>query len=68
MALRQSLELQLGARVLPTMLSIPNAHEAFDESGALKSERNQHMASRLADQMLTAVAPRALTVQPAPPQ
>jgi chromate reductase, NAD(P)H dehydrogenase (quinone) len=57
MALRQSLELQLGARVLPTMLSIPNAHEAFDESGALKSERNQHIASRLAAQMLTALAP-----------
>ncbi|WP_084397962.1 NADPH-dependent FMN reductase [Henriciella aquimarina] len=35
MALRNMLELQLGARVLTAMVSVPQAHEAFDEGGNL---------------------------------
>ena len=62
MALRNSLELQLGARVLNTMISVATAHEAFDESGALKGERHRGIATRLVDQLVieaTAVRRRA---------
>ncbi|HEU4536922.1 MAG TPA: NAD(P)H-dependent oxidoreductase, partial [Polyangiaceae bacterium] len=40
MSLRQSLELQLQARVLPAMVTVGAAHEAFDEAGGLKNERS----------------------------
>jgi NAD(P)H-dependent FMN reductase len=53
MALRNSLELQLGARVLNTMISVATAHEAFDDAGALKNERHRGIASRLVEQLVT---------------
>lgn len=37
MMLRQVLELGLGARVLPEMVSVPRAHEAFDEAGRFRA-------------------------------
>ncbi|MBX7247548.1 MAG: NAD(P)H-dependent oxidoreductase [Caulobacteraceae bacterium] len=40
MALRQSLTLQLGATVIPQMVSVSRAHEAFEEDGSLKDERS----------------------------
>src|SRR3546814_5138606 len=46
MALRNSLELQLGARVLPTMVSVSSAHEAFDETGDLKAPFQSQMLAR----------------------
>jgi chromate reductase len=39
--LRQSLELGLGALVIPEQMAIAGAASAFDESGALKDEANQ---------------------------
>lgn len=39
-ALRQSLVLQLGAVVIPQMVSVSRAHEAFDDDGTLKDERS----------------------------
>ena len=40
MALRQTLVLQLGAVVVPQMVSVSKAHEAFEEDGSLKDERS----------------------------
>ena len=40
MALRQTLVLQLGAVVVPQMVSVSKAHEAFDDDGSLKDERS----------------------------
>ena len=40
MALRQSLVLQLGAVVIPQMVSVSKAHEAFEDDGSLKDERS----------------------------
>lgn len=59
MALRNSLELQLGARVLNTMISVATAHEAFDEAGALKNERQRGLAAKLVDQLVTEAGLRA---------
>jgi len=56
MALRQSLELQLGARVLPTMVSIGAAHEAFDNAGELSADSSRRMADRVIRQLLDATA------------
>ena len=39
-ALRQSLVLQLGAVVVPQMVSVSKAHEAFEDDGSLKDERS----------------------------
>jgi NAD(P)H-dependent FMN reductase len=39
--LRQSLELGLGALVIPEQVAIAGAGSAFDERGALKEEGNQ---------------------------
>src|SRR5262249_2251035 len=39
MALRQVLELGLGALVLPNQLAVYEAGQAFDENGSLKDER-----------------------------
>lgn len=57
MALRQTLELQLGARVLPTMVSVPAAHDAFDASGTPVSFPLVQLSRRLVAQLLEAVAP-----------
>jgi hypothetical protein len=40
-----------------TMLSLSNAHQLLTKSGVLDGECNLYIASRLADQLLTAVAP-----------
>lgn len=52
MMLRQSLTLGLNATVLPAMTSVPSAHEAFDESGNLKSERSTKSLRTLAAQLV----------------
>lgn len=54
MALRQSLELGLGARVLPAMISISAAGEAFDDEGNLKNQRSKDVAAKLADALVAA--------------
>lgn len=41
--LRQSLELGLGALVIPEQVAIAQAESAFDERGALKDEANQKL-------------------------
>lgn len=43
LSLRHSLELQLGAYVLPEMISISRAHEAFEQSGAFKNEMYEQL-------------------------
>ena len=57
MALRQSLVLQLGAQVLPAMVSLGEAPHAFDDAGNLAVGAQDQMASRLVDQFLDALAP-----------
>lgn len=56
MMLRQSLELQLGARVLPGMVAVGAAHEAFDDAGNLKSEQTGKFVDKLVGDLLTAMA------------
>ena len=56
MALRNSLELQLKARVLPGMVSVASAHQAFDDSGELKDARARGMLDNLTAQLVTAAA------------
>ena len=41
--LRQSLELGLGALVLPDQIAVPRAMEAFDDHGHLKDKANQEL-------------------------
>ncbi|MCQ4162393.1 NAD(P)H-dependent oxidoreductase [Roseomonas sp. GC11] len=53
-ALRGVLELGLGARVLPQMVSVPAAHQAFDEAGELTTPAGA-MVGTLAGQLLKAV-------------
>lgn len=57
MALRQVLELGLSARVLPTMVTIGSAHQAFDEAGKLKNERSSDLVGKLADALIAAASP-----------
>jgi len=52
MALRQSLVLQLSATVLPQMVSIAAAHEAFDETGALKDARSAATLDKVARKLV----------------
>jgi chromate reductase, NAD(P)H dehydrogenase (quinone) len=47
MALRQSLELQLQARVLPAMVAVGNAKEAFTEEGELVDKRSLQALNRV---------------------
>jgi chromate reductase len=54
MMLRQTLTLGLAATVLPAMVSVPAAHEAFDEAGNLKSERSTKSLKALAAQLVEA--------------
>ena len=56
MSLRNSLELQLGARVLPTMVSVGTAHEAFDDDGDLKHPFPNQMLGRLVPELLSAAS------------
>ena len=56
MALRNSLELQLKARVLPGMVSVASAHQAFDDTGELKDARTRGMLDKLAAQLVEAAA------------
>lgn len=53
MALRNSLELQMQARVLPLMVPVPLATEAFDAAGELVNPRCKSMLSQLLDQLVT---------------
>lgn len=59
MALRNSLELQLGTRVLPTMVSVSTAHDAFDEAGDLKARFQSQMLARLVPQLIAAASAKA---------
>lgn len=56
MALRNSLELQLKARVLPGMVSVASAHQAFDDTGDLKDARTRGMLDKLATQLVEVAA------------
>jgi chromate reductase len=58
MALRQQLEIGLGARVLPAMVSVPAAQEAFDEDGDLKNERSRDLLRGLCQKLAEAASPR----------
>jgi chromate reductase len=59
MALRNSLELQLGTRVQPAMVSVGSAYEAFDEAGELKAPFPSQMLARLVPQLIAAASPKA---------
>ncbi|MCA8057338.1 MULTISPECIES: NADPH-dependent FMN reductase [Burkholderia cepacia complex] len=52
MALRQILELQFMARVLPAMVSVPSAHTAFDESGQLRNEVSSALVDKIAKSLV----------------
>jgi chromate reductase len=52
--LRQSLELGLGALVIPEQLAIAQAESAFDERGALKEEANQKLLHTQLEKLLAA--------------
>lgn len=51
-ALRQKLELGLGATVIPAMAHIATAFQAFDEHGELKLEQDRSMIERVARQLV----------------
>lgn len=59
MALRNSLELQLGARVLPTMVSAGSAHDAFDEFGNLRAAFPAQMLDRLVTELVATASAKA---------
>jgi chromate reductase len=52
MALRQKLELGLGATVIPAMAAVATAHQAFDAQGKLESERDKAQLGKVVDQLL----------------
>lgn len=52
MALRQKLELGLGATVIPSMIAIASAFKAFDADGNLLSDTDQTGAAKTVDQLL----------------
>ena len=58
MAMRQSLELGLGATVLPTMVSISRATDAFDAAGEFTSPSNAQAVARAVDGLLAAIGAR----------
>lgn len=47
--------LHLGCHIAPAQCILPKAHEAFDEAGALKSERSQKSVEALAAQLVDLV-------------
>lgn len=57
-ALRQVLELQFMARVLPAMVAVPAAHQAFDEAGELRDERASGFLDLIAAQLVAAASGR----------
>jgi chromate reductase len=57
-ALRQMLELGLSARVLPEMVSVPAAHEAFDDAGELKNDRIAGMLKAVTAKLIQAALGR----------
>ncbi len=56
-ALRHLLELGLSARVLPAMISVPGAAEAYDEAGELKGERARGSLDVVIQRLMYAVQP-----------
>lgn len=52
MQLRQSLELQLSALIVPEMVSVPAAHQAFDDAGTLTAERPAAMLKTVAGRLI----------------
>ncbi|MFB4204988.1 hypothetical protein KBTX_01527 [wastewater metagenome] len=52
MALRHMLELQLGARVLPQMVSVAGAHEGFDSDGEIVAEFPRKMLKAVVDSLV----------------
>jgi hypothetical protein len=52
MALRQKLEIGLGATTIPAMVHIAAAYQAFDEAGALKSVADNAMIDRAVGQLV----------------
>lgn len=60
-ALRQMLELGLAARVLPSMICISQAHEAFDGAGELAHPRNRDMLDHLLANLVAAARQREAT-------
>ncbi|AXK71070.1 NADPH-dependent oxidoreductase [Lysobacter sp. TY2-98] len=65
MALRQSLELGLGASVLPSMVSVARAMEAFDAAGDLLSPAHVQSLERTVAALLAAAEARMPRVPPA---
>lgn len=53
MALRQKLEIGLGATVIPAMAWIAAAYQAFDEKGDLKAQSDQAMLDKVAQQLVS---------------
>lgn len=53
MALRQKMALGLGATVVPAMVWIAAAYQAFDEQGGLSAENDQTQLGKVITQLLT---------------
>lgn len=56
MALRSMLELALGARVLPAMVSVGMAHEAINDHGEIIPPMPRQMLDRMVSQLVEATA------------
>lgn len=56
MALRNMLELQLAARVLPQMVSVPAAQNGFDEHGDLVADFPKKMLGAVVESLITATS------------
>lgn len=52
MALRQKLEIGLGATVIPAMVHIAAAYQAFDDEGRIKAEADAAMLDRAIGQLI----------------
>lgn len=55
-ALRQKLELGLGAHVLPTMVCVSSAYQAFDADGNFVSKQNSDLLAKVASDLVLAAA------------
>lgn len=53
-SLRSMLELGLSARVLPTMISVPQANEAFDDAGELYNSHTRDLLDQVLTNLLVA--------------
>lgn len=56
MALRHMLELQLMAQVLPQMVSVPGAHDSFDDNGELVADFPKQMLNMVVDSLVQATS------------